>query len=147
MFKNMNTNESNDYPYSLRNVFLTIPRIHKKRNIRLYAAAETLTVTDAQLGGGGAANLTFNVATIGTGDAAGATTLVYCNDEDWFAYDKAIAANATDRITGVVVGPGQNILVYSSAADISYAVTGFESNADDYVVLSVSKNAAGGDTP
>jgi len=112
-----------------------------------YAAAETLTVTDAQLGGGGAANLTFNVATIGTGDAAGATTLVYCNAEDWFAYDKAIAANATDRITGVVVGPGQNILVYSSAADISYAVTGFESNADDYVVLSVSKNAAGGPTP
>ena len=112
-----------------------------------YVAAETLTVTDAQLGGGGAANLTFNVATIGTGDAAGATANTYCNAEDWFAYDKAIAANVTDRTTGVVVGPGQNILVYSSAADISYAVTGFESNADDYVVLSVSKNAAGGSTP
>jgi hypothetical protein len=112
-----------------------------------YVAAETLTVTDAQLGGGGAANLTFNVATIGTGDAAGATANTYCNAEDWFAYDKAIAANVTDRTTGVVVGPGQNILVYSSAADISYAVTGFESNADDYVVLSVSKNAAGGTTP
>ena len=112
-----------------------------------YAAAETLTITDAQLGGGGAANLTFNVATIGTGDAAGATANTYVNAEDWFVYDKAITANTTDRITGVVVGPGQNILVYSSAADISYSVTGFESNADDYVVLSVSKNAAGGTTP
>ena len=100
-----------------------------------YQANDTVTLTDSVLGGGGGASLTFDVATIGTGQSIGATATTYTNEEDYFAYGKAIAANAVDRTTGIVVGPGQNILVYSSAADISYNVTGFESQSDDYTQI------------
>ena len=109
-----------------------------------YVDGETLTATDAVLGGGGAANLTFDINGIGTGDKAGATAETYVNAEDYIAYDKAIAANAVDRTTGIVVGPGQNILVYSSAGDIAYNVTGFESVSDDFTVVVNTKAADGG---
>ena len=109
-----------------------------------YTDGDTLTATDAVLGGGGAANLTFDINGIGTGDKAGATAETYVNAEDYIAYDKAIAANAVDRTTGIVVGPGQNILVYSSAGDIAYNVTGFESVSDDFTVVVNTKAADGG---
>ena len=67
-----------------------------------------------------------------------ATTFV--NAEDYIAYDDALAANTAERITGLVVGPGQNIIVYSSAADISYNVTGFESASEDYVQVLNTKS-------
>lgn len=98
-----------------------------------YTAADTLTVTDALLGGGGAANLTFSVATIGTGSKVGATATNYVEAQDYLTYGTQVAANAADRITGIIVGPGQNLAVYSSAADISYVVSGFESDGGDYV--------------
>ena len=115
-----------------------------------YVDGETLTATDAVLGGGGGANLTFDINGIGTGDKAGATAETYTNAEDYIAYDKAIAANSVDRTTGIVVGPGQNILVYSSAGDIAYNVTGFESVSDDFTVVVNTKAAdsgGGGATP
>jgi hypothetical protein len=37
------------------------------------------------------------------------------------------------------VGPGQNLLVYSSAADLSYVVNGFESPSDDLTVINMIK--------
>lgn len=98
-----------------------------------YTAADTLTVTDALLGGGGGANLTFSVTAVGTGSKVGATATNYVEDHDYLTYGTQIAANAADRITGIVVGPGQNLAVYSSAADISYVVNGFESDGGDYV--------------
>ena len=79
------------------------------------------------------------MATIGTGESAGATAQTYINDEDYIAYGKAIAANAVDRTTGIVVGPGQNILVWSSTEQIAYTVTGFESQSDDYTQIVNSK--------
>lgn len=112
-----------------------------------YLGTDTLTVTDAQLGGGGAANLTFDVNTIGTGDKIGATALDYANDEDFIAYDKALNANSTDKNTGVVVGPGQNILVYSGANTVNYVVDGFESASDDYVTILNEKSQSGDVTP
>ena len=104
-----------------------------------YQANDTVTLTDSVLGGGGGASLTFDVATIGTGESAGATAQTYINDEDYIAYGKAIAANAVDRTTGIVVGPGQNILVWSSSEQIAYTVTGFESQSDDYTQIVNSK--------
>ena len=104
-----------------------------------YQANDTVTLTDSVLGGGGGASLTFDVATIGTGESAGATAQTYINDEDYIAYGKAIAANAVDRTTGIVVGPGQNILVWSSTEQIAYTVTGFESQSDDYTQIVNSK--------
>ncbi len=47
-------------------------------------------------------------------------------------------------MTGIVVGPGQNLLVYSSAADLSYGVSGFETASEDYVFLLNAKNADDG---
>ena len=109
-----------------------------------YADGQTLTVTDANLGGGGAANLTFVTDEIGTGDKAGATARTYANAEDYIAYDVSVAANTYDKVTGIIIGPGQNLLVYSSAADLSYVVDGFETASEDYTFLLNAKNSGGG---
>ena len=109
-----------------------------------HAAADTLTINDSQLGGGGGAALTFNVATISTGVNTDQTGIY--NGEDYMFYGKALAANVTDKNTSIIVGPGQNILVYSSAADISYVVNGFETQSDDFPVVNMTKvsSSAGG---
>jgi hypothetical protein len=109
-----------------------------------YVDGEVLTVTDALLAGGGAANLTFAVDGIGTGDKAGATATTFTNVEDYIAYDVSVAASAYDKLTGVVVGPGQNVLVYSSAPDLSYVVTGFETASEDYTFLLNAKSSGDG---
>ena len=86
--------------------------------------------------------MTFNVATVSTGihtDEAG----IY-NTEDYVFYDKAIGANVTDKNSSLVVGPGQNLTVYSSAGDLSYVVTGFESPSGDFDVVNMTKTQAGG---
>ena len=115
-----------------------------------YADGETLTVTDANLGGGGAPNLTFATDGIGAGDGIGATSTTYLKTEDYFHYDKALAANTSDKTTGLVVGPGQNVVVYASSADAAFQVQGFESVSEDYTVLGNAKTAdsgGGGATP
>jgi len=115
-----------------------------------YADGETLTVTDALLGGGGAPNLTFATDGIGAGDGIGATSTTYVKTEDYIHYGKAIAANASDRTTGIVVGPGQNLIVWASDTNIAFQVQGFESVSEDYTVLGNAKTAdsgGGGATP
>ena len=115
-----------------------------------YADGETLTVTDAHLGGGGAPNLTFATDGIGAGDGIGATSTTYVKTEDYIHYGKAIAANSSDRTTGIVVGPGQNLIVWASDTNIAFQVQGFESVSEDYTVLGNAKTAdsgGGGATP
>ena len=115
-----------------------------------YADGETLTVTDANLGGGGAPNLTFVTDGIGAGDGIGATSNTYVKTEDYIHYGKAIAANSSDRTTGIVVGPGQNLVVWASDTNIAFQVQGFESVSEDYTVLGNAKTAdsgGGGATP
>ena len=110
-----------------------------------HAVGNTITVNDSLLGSGGGAALTFNVASISTGintDEAG----IY-NTEDYVFYDKAIGANVTDKNSSLIVGPGQNLTVYSSAGDLSYVVTGFESASGDFNVVNMTKTSTGGDTP
>ena len=109
-----------------------------------YADGATLTATDAVLGGGGAANLTFDINGIGTGDKAGATATSFVNAEDYLSWDVSVAANTYDKVTGIIVGPGQNLVVYSSAGDLSYVVDGFETASEDYTFLLNAKNADGG---
>ena len=99
-----------------------------------HAGSDTLTINDAQLGGGGAANLTIDVSTISTGIHTDQTGIY--NDEDYIYYGKAIAANVTDKNSSIIVGPGQNLLVYSSAGDLSYQANGFETSSDDYEAVS-----------
>ena len=86
---------------------------------------------------GGGAALTFNVATIGSGVQTDQTEIY--SDEDYIFYGKAIAANTTDKNGSIVVGPGENILVYSSAGDLSYVANGFESPSDDFSVVQMTK--------
>ena len=107
-----------------------------------HAGSDTLTVNDSQLGGGGAANLTFDVSTVSTGIHTDQTGIY--NDEDYVYYGKAIAANVTDKNSSIIVGPGQNLLVYSSAGDISYQLNGFETASDDFTVVNMTKIQSGG---
>ena len=113
-----------------------------------FAAAETIQINDAQLGNGGGAALTFDVATISSAEQTGQTGLY--SAEDYLYYGNAIAANDTEKNSGIVVGPGQNLLVYSSAADLSYVVNGFESPSGDLPVINMTKvstEGGGGGTP
>jgi hypothetical protein len=102
-----------------------------------FVAAETIQINDSQLGNGGGAALTFNAATVSAAEQTGSTGLY--GAEDYLYYDNAIAANDTEKNSGIVVGPGQNLLVYSSAADLSYVVNGFESPSDDLTVINMIK--------
>lgn len=102
-----------------------------------FAVAETIQINDGQLGNGGGAALTFDVATISTGVAVDQTALY--SDEDYLFYDNAVAANETEKNSAIVVGPGENLLVYSSAADLSYIANGFESPSDDFTVIQMTK--------
>ena len=109
---------------------------------RAHAVGNTITVNDSLLGSGGGAALTFDVASVSTGvhtDEAG----IY-NTEDYIFYDKSVAANTTDKNTSLIVGPGQNLTVYSSAGDLSYVVTGFESPSGDFDIVNMTKTSAGG---
>ena len=112
-----------------------------------FAVSETIQINDAQLGNGGAAALTFDVATISTAEQTSQTGLY--NAEDYFMYDKAIAANTTDKNSSIIVGPGQNLLVYSSAGDLSYVVNGFEAASGDLEVINMTKidTEGGGEAP
>ena len=109
-----------------------------------HAVSDTLTINDAQLGGGGGAALTFDVASISTGVNTDQTGIY--DGEDYLFYGKALSANTTDKNTSIIVGPGQNLLVYSSGADISYSVNGFETQSDDFPVVNMTKvsSSAGG---
>ena len=107
-----------------------------------HAGSDTLTVNDSQLGGGGGANLTFDVASISTGIHTDQTAIY--SDADYIYYGKAIAANVTDKNSSLIVGPGQNLLVYSSAGDLSYQANGFEAASDDYEVVNMTKISSGG---
>lgn len=104
-----------------------------------FAVAETIQINDGQLGNGGGAALTFDVATISTGVAVDQTALY--EDADYLFYDNQVAANETDKNSAIVVGPGENLLVYSSAADLSYVANGFESPSDDFEVINMTKIA------
>jgi hypothetical protein len=56
------------------------------------------------------------------------------NDSDYLFYGKSVSANSTDKNSGIVIGPGQSIVVYSSAADLNYVLNGFEDSTSDFTV-------------
>jgi hypothetical protein len=55
--------------------------------------------------------------------------------EDYIVYDKQLSATTVDKNTGIVVGPGQSLMIHSSTGDISYSVNGFEDSTTDYTVI------------
>jgi hypothetical protein len=56
------------------------------------------------------------------------------NDEDYLFYGKSVSANSTDKNSGIVVGPGQSVVVYSSSADLNYVLNGFEDSTSDFTI-------------
>ena len=62
---------------------------------------------------------------------AGSATDV--NSEDYIVYDKSVAGASVDKHTGLVVGPGQSVVVYSSTATVGFVLDGFEDNTGDFV--------------
>lgn len=68
-----------------------------------------------------------NYATCST---AGSSTAV--NQEDYIVYDKSLAASSVDKHTGLVIGPGQSVVVYASAATVGFVLNGFEDNTSDF---------------
>ena len=107
-----------------------------------HSVGNTITILDSDLGGGGAANLTFNVATISSGIQTSATG-VY-NVSDYLFYDKAINGNVTDKNSSIIVGPGQNLICRAANTNVSFIVNGFESNSSDYEVVNMTKSASEG---
>ena len=73
---------------------------------------------------------TGSVRTLATVSAVSAVTDI--NAEDYLFYGKSIAANTTDKNSSVVIGPGQSLVVYSSAADLNYVLNGFEDTTSDF---------------
>lgn len=72
------------------------------------------------------------------------STYTDINAEDYLFYDKTLAANTTDKNSGIIIGPGQSLVVYSSTADINYVLNGFEDDTNDYDVNLYLKVAAVG---
>lgn len=64
--------------------------------------------------------------------------------EDYIYYDFALAANSTNKHSGIVVGPNSHIVVYASSADLSFQVNGFENEASDFLPDQYNQAAAGG---
>ena len=111
-----------------------------------HAVGNTITIADSELGGGGAANLTFNVATI---SSAVHVDVDEAENHDWLHYDLSVADNTQQRDTAIVVGPGQNLMAYASA-QINVLVQGFETASSDYEIVQLPKEASeggGAETP
>ena len=56
------------------------------------------------------------------------------NAEDYLVYDKSISANTVDKNSGIVVGPGQSLVVYSSTTSLNFVLNGFEDSTSDFTV-------------
>ena len=68
-------------------------------------------------------------------------------DADYILYDKALAGNSTDKNTGIVIGPGSSIMVYSTANAISYVVNGFVDVTSDWTTVQYAYTSQTGGGP
>ena len=73
---------------------------------------------------------------------------------DYIFYDTALAANTTNKHSGIVVGPNSHIIVYASSADLTFQLNGFENAASDFLPVQYNQaadtgggGAGGGATP
>ncbi len=103
-----------------------------------YVQGKTGSAVKVSLGAGSTSFIatdTFFDSPRNPGDArtlATVSSVSVINAEDYIMYDKTIGANVTDRNTGIVIGPGQSLMVYSAANTISYVVQGFEDTTTDF---------------
>jgi len=113
----------------------------------------TVTVDVANSGsvtGTGTFNYTFldtPLVVAGTKTTATVSSVTDIADADYILYDKALAGNSTDKNTGIVVGPGSTIMVYSGANSISYVVNGFVDVTSDWSTVQYVYSTTGGTAP
>lgn len=64
--------------------------------------------------------------------------------EDYIVYGKSLSANSTDKNSGIVLGSGHSLLVYSSSADLSFVVNGFEDVTNDWTTVQYQQGGTQG---
>ena len=106
-----------------------------------YAVDDTITVNDANLGGGGAANLTFDVATIITSDATIDLSTVFTNAT--FALSDITTMEVGATVTGATSGTTGVITALAASAITVDTVDGFFKvgevvSANDVTTLTVN---------
>lgn len=76
------------------------------------------------------ASASSNTATVST-VTTDATAIA---DDQYFVNGKATSANATERYTSIVIGPGESIVVNSATQNNSFILNGFQENSDEFTV-------------
>lgn len=79
-----------------------------------------------------------STVTISTVDVA-ATAL---DAADWIVYDKSISGET--RLTSLVIGPGQALIVYAATQNIMFDYSGFQDSSADITLRSFDSNATPG---
>lgn len=64
------------------------------------------------------------------------TSVTDVNAADYLAYDATALKSQTTKLTGVLVGPGQSLVVHSSSADLGFMLNGFEDATSDFTLNS-----------
>lgn len=67
------------------------------------------------------------------------TVSTYISDEDYLYYDNALVSKNTDKNSGIIVGPGQSLVVYSSAVGLNFIINGFLDSTLDFPVNSYNR--------
>ena len=106
-----------------------------------HAASDTITISDANLGGGGAADLTFNVATIFTSDATIDLSTVFTNATFALADITtmevgATVTGATSGTTGIITALGTNQITVDNVG--GFFKVGEVVSANDVTTLTVN---------
>ena len=106
-----------------------------------HAVDDTITISDANLGGGGAANLTFDVATIYTSDATIDLSTVFTNATlsltDITTMEVgATVTGATSGTTGVITALGTNQITVDNVD--GFFKSGEVVSANDVTTLTIS---------
>jgi len=106
------------------------------RIISISGTTITLDVSNsATVSGSGTFNQVFYdtpLQVLGVRSNARVSSFTSIDDADYILYDKALSANAVDKNTGIVLGSGDELLVYSTNNTISYVVDGFEDITTDW---------------
>ena len=89
------------------------------------AFAGSDTFDDAPVGAAAATTATVSSVTIDA-TAIGA--------DQQFVTSKTLSANATDRLTSIVVGPGESIVVNSASQNNSFILHGFQENSTEFTI-------------
>lgn len=107
-------------------------------------------VNSGAVSGTGTFNYTFldtPLTVAGTKSIATVSSITDVDVADYILYDKSISGNVTDKNSGIVVGPGSSIMVYSTANTLSYVVNGFEDVTSDWTTVQYEYTSQGTTAP